>query len=52
MNKELPSFKNEEYNFESASTLDRYITPLIERFHNKRSVALYNSWYNSFESTS
>jgi len=28
MNEELPTFKNREHNSESASTLDRDITPL------------------------
>jgi len=31
MNVELPPFKNGEHNFESASTLERDITPLSKR---------------------
>jgi len=34
MNAELPPFKNGEHNSESASTIDRVITPLIQYYKN------------------
>jgi len=45
MNVELPPFKNGEHNSESASTIDRVITPLINFWDFSNSI-----WANKSES--
>jgi len=40
MNAELPSFKNGKHNSESASTIDRAITPLMLIAHNRINLFL------------